>query len=461
VRTKNSIIYKILDEFLGERDHDSKPSHNLFFDCVNDSERLKMSFTLYRDGQKLFSRGPELHWWLTGFKWGVYSNPDQLRMDLTIEFPNPDMQKAFVDALKSMGYNNVQENSNKVSFIFDQPKTTPQPRAGNPLLGPVNEANQNIVKTYTAFHFKNNDPNNIPPHAFEVILGSILKYEHFFGRILSHAIGDLGKWLETMSFLIKIMDFSCAVEVVNNSNEDYVLDSSDAVHGHYLAPPPPEIPKGTNAKIWIQDYPGPAGSEGKVVYRGKNSGQKVPLIFRCTTVSGPNNSNANLCSGTNEFYTKSGKASNNWLSKNKIQQSGHPFFVRFILQNNNGNEFRKEGNSLVAVNGTALKVGEYVTINGSNNLSGSLTDKDNAKVYSIKLEKSSNPAYAYVLTIDGQGPKAGLKPWKAAETLVLYFYDGNGEKYLETIWDSDRKTHVLRYSSDAPYIGKVTWEVKG
>jgi hypothetical protein len=65
------------------------------------------------------------------------------------------------------------------------------------------------------------------------------------------------------------------------------------------------------------------------------------------------------------------------------------------------------------------------------------------------------------LTIDGQGPKAGLKPWKAAETLVLYFYDGNGEKYLETIWDSDRKTHVLRYSSDAPYIGKVTWEVKG
>jgi len=36
---------------------DPNPSHNLFFDCASDSELLLMSSTLYRNGQKVFSRG--------------------------------------------------------------------------------------------------------------------------------------------------------------------------------------------------------------------------------------------------------------------------------------------------------------------------------------------------------------------------------------------------------------------
>ena len=80
----NSPPYALLDRFLGKREHDPTPSHNMFFDCASDSELLEMSFTLKRRGQKLFSRGPEKHWWLTGFKWGELSNPDDLSMDVEI-----------------------------------------------------------------------------------------------------------------------------------------------------------------------------------------------------------------------------------------------------------------------------------------------------------------------------------------------------------------------------------------
>jgi len=40
-------------------------------------------------------RGPELHWWLTGFKWGVMSDPSQLSVDLSIKLKDDAMRDAF------------------------------------------------------------------------------------------------------------------------------------------------------------------------------------------------------------------------------------------------------------------------------------------------------------------------------------------------------------------------------
>ncbi len=262
-------------------------------------------------------------------------------------------------------------------------------------------------------------------------------------------LGDLAK------------DYSCYITCENKSCEDYILDSHDCPYGYYSVLPPKIIRAGQTVKFWVQDKPGPEGSEGHVTYKGTSTGQIVPLVFRCTTVMGPNNSNANLCSGTNEFYSKSGKASNDWGKKNVIKQSGHPFFARFIIGTHNENQFVKEGKSLVAADGTALKVNECLRVNGSTDLSDILTDKDDSKVFSIKLEKSSNPAYAYVITVDGQGPKAGLYPWKAAETLKLTFYNQEGEIDFLTIYRSAHCKHYLWYSSDAPYITKITWTVVG
>ena len=107
-------------------------------------------------------------------------------------------------------------------------------------------------------------------------------------------------------------DHSCYITVENKSSETYKLvpNSIKNEDGYFAVYPPGEIPANTTVKFWIQDFPGPVGSEGRVVYKGQNSGQEVPLIFRCTVVDDPNNGNANLCSGTNEFYSKSGKVSN-------------------------------------------------------------------------------------------------------------------------------------------------------
>ena len=59
---------------------------------------LTMSSTRYRNGEKLLCRGPERHWWLTGFKWGVLSEPSELKMDVAITCLDATMTSAFVSA---------------------------------------------------------------------------------------------------------------------------------------------------------------------------------------------------------------------------------------------------------------------------------------------------------------------------------------------------------------------------
>lgn len=48
----------------------NKPSERLLthYDCIDDDEMIVMQFDVYKNGEYYFSRGPERHWWLTGFK---------------------------------------------------------------------------------------------------------------------------------------------------------------------------------------------------------------------------------------------------------------------------------------------------------------------------------------------------------------------------------------------------------
>lgn len=336
-----SIAYAILDKVLGEREHDSNPTHNLFFDCANDAEMLQMSFTLYRDGVKLFSRGPEKHWWLTGFKWGVFSEPGQLRMDITITFDQMDMQNAFVNALRGMGYQNVQVTANQVSFTFDQPKTY-QPWINNPLLGQVMQDNQKIVNNYAAFHLPNNDPNTIPDNVVQVMEGSVLQYQHFFGQILDYAINDITQWLDVISDLrnFKVMDFSCTVEIDNQSadytlvRDNYAVDKGlfGADLGEYVIVPPPSIPPGNRGRMLIQDNFGIHGGEGWVTYDlvDKNGNrQTFKFSFGCPTGFDQNHVNIEPASAKIYFYAKS--SDGNWGGQNQVPGGGHPLQVRFVI----------------------------------------------------------------------------------------------------------------------------------
>ncbi len=77
------------------------------YDCVSEEEFLEMSFVLYNQGEEMFHRGPEKHWWLTGFKILNVGVPILLDMDMTIKFPTKSMADAFETGLKKANRDNL------------------------------------------------------------------------------------------------------------------------------------------------------------------------------------------------------------------------------------------------------------------------------------------------------------------------------------------------------------------
>ncbi len=77
------------------------------YKSVPDNECLDISMILYKNDRPLFSRR-EVHWWLTGFVLGEFSQPNELSMDIGIVFPDIEMRDAFVDGLHKAGYTEQQ-----------------------------------------------------------------------------------------------------------------------------------------------------------------------------------------------------------------------------------------------------------------------------------------------------------------------------------------------------------------
>lgn len=69
------------------------------FHAVADCERLPVSFTLYHNADVLASMS-DRSWWLTAFLVGIFTKPSQLSMDVSITFPNTEMQHSFLTALQ-------------------------------------------------------------------------------------------------------------------------------------------------------------------------------------------------------------------------------------------------------------------------------------------------------------------------------------------------------------------------
>ncbi len=97
-----------------------------YYDCAGNTDLLKMSYTLKKNGHTLFTRKGK-HWWLTGFKPGEFANPSELIMDITITLHNVVMRDAFVTGLWNAGYplDEFTINGPTVSFTFDSPHTPP------------------------------------------------------------------------------------------------------------------------------------------------------------------------------------------------------------------------------------------------------------------------------------------------------------------------------------------------
>ncbi len=72
------------------------------YDCVTDEEMLTMKMDFYNMDELVFTRGPEKHWWLTGFKIFNVGVPMLIDLDITIEFEDHEMANAFLYALRDV-----------------------------------------------------------------------------------------------------------------------------------------------------------------------------------------------------------------------------------------------------------------------------------------------------------------------------------------------------------------------
>ena len=97
-----------------------------YYECVNNTDLLEMSYALKKNGKTLFTREGK-HWWLTGFKLGEFSEPSELSMDISITLHSVQMRDAFVTGLWNAGYplDEFIRNGPTVSFTFRTPHTPP------------------------------------------------------------------------------------------------------------------------------------------------------------------------------------------------------------------------------------------------------------------------------------------------------------------------------------------------
>jgi UDP-2,3-diacylglucosamine pyrophosphatase LpxH len=116
------------------------------------------------------------------------------------------------------------------------------------------------------------------------------------------------------------MDFSTYV-VIDNTHGDEPLElvDAEASYGYFPVEPPPIVPAGGRARIWIQDLLGVSGSTGTATYRAGD--RTFALHFGCPTLG------TNMASGTPELRSRAGTG--RW--RHGVARWGHPFFVEFTI----------------------------------------------------------------------------------------------------------------------------------
>ncbi len=102
-------------------------SSGIIYNAVDDEDLLDMSYVLKKHGKVILTRKAK-HWWLTGFKLGEFSQPDELTMDISVTLKDTNMCNAFLAGMRDAGYSNheLTVRGNTVSFTFNVPRT-PQP----------------------------------------------------------------------------------------------------------------------------------------------------------------------------------------------------------------------------------------------------------------------------------------------------------------------------------------------
>lgn len=133
--------------------------HGTFYEAVSDGEMFPISFVLKKNRRTLLKRA-DVHWWLTGFKLGEYSEPDTLTMDVKLKFPDRGMCLAFVRGLGRLGYLPYEYTviGNVVKVHVDRPHSVQPVPERSPLRALVQQINEDRCDLYkvSAAGYKDN-----------------------------------------------------------------------------------------------------------------------------------------------------------------------------------------------------------------------------------------------------------------------------------------------------------------
>ncbi len=73
-----------------------------FYNCANDDQLMTMTMKLSHKNTVLLDLGPEKHWWINGFKLnGMSYEPEKLTLEFSIQMPDMEMVKAFIQAIEN------------------------------------------------------------------------------------------------------------------------------------------------------------------------------------------------------------------------------------------------------------------------------------------------------------------------------------------------------------------------
>ncbi len=154
------------------------PFDPTFYNSASDADRLLINYSLRKNNKILFTR-KDVHWWLTGFMLGEFSNPSDLIMDIIIVLKDWAMCNEFIKGLESAGYSNNEflRNGKFVRLLFDQPHL-PQPFTRTELTDSIIqwknkkmcEQYQRITAGYTNIYDKIEAIRNESPEIYRLIM---------------------------------------------------------------------------------------------------------------------------------------------------------------------------------------------------------------------------------------------------------------------------------------------------
>ncbi len=86
------------------------------FEAIADEDLVMMGFQLCKNDKPYLERGPEKHWWLTGFRILDVAVPTQLSMVIYFDWETPFMANSFEKGLRSVAMSDIQYKRDGTEF---------------------------------------------------------------------------------------------------------------------------------------------------------------------------------------------------------------------------------------------------------------------------------------------------------------------------------------------------------